>query len=83
MSYITETNCSNCSYFTKVTEFEVLTREGKLKFKFCDICAGTYLSRATTNPEQYSQQNTLFMSLGYIANTILDEIRKASKNENL
>lgn len=70
------TNCSNCAYETETEEYETIGREGKEKHNFCFICINTYLSRATTNLRQYGEQAALFQSIGWIANYLLEEIRK-------
>lgn len=70
------TNCSNCAYETETEEYEAIGRERREKYNFCFICINTYLSRATTNPRQYGEQASLFKSIGWIANYLLEEIRK-------
>lgn len=73
--------CDNCAYPAPLTEYENNDFSGgefkEVKHWFCDVCASTYLSRATTNLQQYGSQAALFQSLGYIANMVLDEIRKS------
>lgn len=72
--------CENCGYPAPLTEQEGLdytTRPfSKVTYKFCEVCANTFLGRATSYP-QYADGAPLFQSLGYIANMILDEIRKS------
>jgi hypothetical protein len=74
--------CENCGYpASDLTEYDIPNLEvgGKMKHVLCDICANTFLSRATTNLRQYGQQAALFQSLGWIANMLRDEIRAAVK----
>lgn len=70
------TNCSNCAYETETKEYEIIDRMGKEIYNLCFICANTYLGRATTHSRQYGEQATLFQSIGWIANYLLEEIKK-------
>jgi len=60
--------CSCCEYYTDVTRYE---DEDML---LCDVCAHTFLSRRYKGVSQGEEY--LMQSLGYIANMLLDEIRK-------
>jgi hypothetical protein len=76
-----QAECDNCHYpapkLNKCTGFAG-SGNADAEYEFCDVCFSTFLSRATTYPQQYGEQAPLFKSLGYIANMILDEIRKGS-----
>jgi hypothetical protein len=43
--------------------------------KFCEVCAGTYLSHSVSYPYTLGEHKLLWGSIGWIANRILDEIR--------
>ena len=65
--------CDNCGYPTETEPY----RDGPSAryHHFCRICASTFLSRATTDPDCLSQGDIwMLRSLGYIANAILEII---------
>lgn len=66
--------CDNCGYKTKVKPYEHGVGRQTV-YHFCDVCAKTFLSSATAYPNQCPDVR-LHKSVGYIANMILDEIRK-------
>lgn len=68
--------CECCEYLAPLTEYNNFTPEAEGPFRFCDVCANTFLNRCVTYPRQYGDQQPLWTSIGYIANMILDEIRK-------
>ena len=72
MKAIKRGECSNCGY---ETELVVWDGAGGKDGDFCALCSQTLLSHATIFPDHVSDPK-LYKSLGYIANMILDEVRK-------
>lgn len=72
-----ETNiCHCCGYAAPLQEYpRCLPPMGGDLFKFCDICAGTFLSHCVTYAELYGKHHHLWASIGWIANLLRDEIR--------
>jgi hypothetical protein len=70
------TTCDNCGYFTVTSSFVTHRIPGLvLVHQFCDICADTYLSQATSAPHTVADPR-LYKSMGYIANLLLEAIKK-------
>lgn len=44
-------------------------------FKFCELCAATFIGNAVQYPDQYEDAETMRL-IGYCANLILKEIRR-------
>jgi hypothetical protein len=78
---LVEPRCDNCDYPTEeLTKFEGgIPRQS---YSMCRICFKTFLSKATIYPNQVADP-CLYMSIGYIANLLLDAInaRKEIANE--
>lgn len=75
--------CDCCGYPAPLSKYMgPVTREhggGDPKGSmFCEICAGTFLSHYVTYPALYGNQHHLFSSIGWIANMLRDEIRRAA-----
>jgi hypothetical protein len=68
--------CESCGYSAPLTTYPNINPELAGPFKFCDVCAYTFLCRAVTYPRQYGSRCPLWASIGYIANMILDELRQ-------
>ena len=68
--------CDNCGYDTELDDFAY----GAKVYSFCEVCASTFLSRATTCSREVEQKDVwLYRSVGYIANMLLDAIRQRAK----
>lgn len=65
--------CENCEYDTLLVCY---WRDGESRW-YCEVCASTSLSRATHRPAMVEDPE-LCKSIGWIANRILDEVRKIS-----
>lgn len=65
--------CGNCGYETELFEVRKLGGTDEVNW-FCEVCAGTFLGRATEYPHQLADP-LLYKSIGWIANRLLDEIR--------
>ena len=65
--------CDCCGYPAPLAKF----RDGmpERDFYFCEVCAVTHIAGAVIYPALH-EQASLEKSVGYIANMILDEIRK-------
>jgi len=72
--------CDNCGYDTQLEDYAY----GSKVYGFCEICASTFLSRATTHPYQMEQKDVwLYRSLGYIANMLLNVVhQRGGEKEN-
>lgn len=75
--------CLSCGYETETGEFgDDSPKEirGTEKIKLCEVCANTPLSSPTIYPILYSgNEGKLFRSLAWIANKLIDEIRKNNR----
>lgn len=75
--------CDCCGYPAELEEYrgpivgDSLVGEGKSMF--CDICASTFLSHCITYPRLYGENRYLWRSVGWIANRLLDEIRRVKE----
>ena len=73
-----QVECECCGYAAPVKKFN----EPSARYPrgedvwLCEVCSSTFLSSAVTWPAACPDV-TLYKSLGYIANMLLDEIRKA------
>jgi len=64
--------CDNCGYDTELGDYAYGTKV----YGFCEICAGSFLSRATTASRYLEQSDIwLFRSIAFIANILRSEIR--------
>lgn len=63
-------NCDNCRYLTDLRTYYV--GEYSLEHHFCEVCAFTLLSQATTQPHDVDMK--LFKSIGWCVNKILGAI---------
>ena len=71
--------CDSCGYPAPLSEFTMST-VGLLrgqKAMLCEICAKTAIGQAYEFPHQYEGQDATMRAVGYVANRILDEIRKS------
>src|ERR1035438_829100 len=71
--------CACCGYPAPLKEYRTLvpnapgdTREAH---RFCEVCAGTFLSHCITYAGLYGSERHLWGSIGWIANRLLEEIR--------
>jgi hypothetical protein len=65
--------CKNCGYITDLATYPKMGGTDEVNW-FCEVCAGTFLGRATEYPHQLADP-LLYKSIGWIANRLLDEIR--------
>ena len=65
--------CFCCGYAAPLAKFEDRNTTGEPNW-FCEVCGSTFLSLAVTRPVEY-RDDSLYRSIGWIANKILDEIR--------
>lgn len=72
--------CECCGYWAATSVFEGhaegLHALEKRETYLCEVCSSTHLSLAVTYPSQCPDAR-LWMSIGWIANRILDEIRSS------
>jgi len=70
--------CDCCGYPAPLTEFRTSTVSHKRGSTFlrCEICDSTAIGIAFEFPHQYEGQAETLRVIGYVANRILDEIRK-------
>lgn len=69
--------CESCGYLAPLGEFKDMTGlEHRKTHYFCEICSSTHISKTVVYPKQFVDVK-LAQSLGWIANRIIDEIRKA------
>ena len=72
--------CYNCGYETETEEYtsdygEAIRHNFPEVIRLCDVCANTHLGNATRYP-RVCPDVKLYTSIAYIANMILDAIRK-------
>ena len=65
--------CECCGYKTTLQEYQEGTP--RLSYWLCEVCANTYLAKAVAYPTQCVDSG-LYKSIAWIANRLLDEIRK-------
>jgi len=67
--------CFACKYPGDVAEFKNMDTEyGKKDLILCEFCATTHLGTSFSFP--FDKDRQLHQSIGWIANRLLDEIRK-------
>jgi hypothetical protein len=67
--------CECCQYPTECEEYSDPVAGPSM---LCEICASTYLSKPFLFPRHYDEDTKLLsQSIGWIANKIIEEIRKA------
>jgi len=71
--------CDSCDYPAPVHELTAMRQPGQSRgdtLTLCEICAKTQIGVALEFPHYYEGQAETLRALGYVANKILDEIRK-------
>lgn len=67
--------CVCCDYEAPTDEFVM---DDGTTLMLCEVCSSTFLSSPLQYPKQYSYETrNLFGAIGWIANMLRDEIRKA------
>ena len=75
-----ELECESCGYHTWLGKFRKEWRRGEEDGDrlLCEVCSSTFLASHLDSPSHVSDP-TLYKSIGYIANMILDEIRRSKE----
>lgn len=68
--------CDSCGYPAALREYDAGFRAGKTVM-LCEICEKTEIAQAYKTPSQYESEIVSLRTIGYVANRILDEIRKS------
>jgi hypothetical protein len=71
--------CDCCHYEAADLE-SYKTGMGEGDKRLCEFCANTFLSSIVENPAHYETDPALARSIGWIANRLLDEIRKGKQD---
>ena len=70
--------CDCCGYPAPLKTFRFFDSSNRTLFNdYCEVCSATYLSQIERSIGSESISSRLAKSIGYIANMILDEIRKS------
>jgi len=74
--------CDSCRYPAAVSIFKDMDTEyGKRDVAFCEVCASTHIGTTFCYQSRHDGRY-VFQSMAWIANKILDEIRKGNSSNS-